>query len=303
MSLSGDSNSLIDMVDCSDLTFESMAQRGNPLQTPLPPQVQQFDVGNSDSAEQSRTHARQSARRSKSERLQGTKPRVKRRDRNLPLDLAASARSTSGSLNDADSSANLRKAPSAGRLITSGVDLLSDTPDGSPHGLRRQGSNRPPLPLMPAAAATPDASPNSTRRGPSASSVAVTSTASNPSIARLTQQQRQWERSPAPRAKDGAHRRTGSVRGLATGGGSLTGTPTLATARRSAYLDVPDGSVDDDSAGADEDSYRLRSFDTTRKGPLSSLSHLHFLSYASEILLFFLYIVGFLSTVTSFECL
>ena len=156
---------------------------------------------------------------------------------------------------------------------------------------------------MTAAAATPDASPNSTRRGPSASSVAVTSTASNPSIARLTQQQRQWERSPAPRAKDGAHRRTGSVRGLATGGGSLTGTPTLATARRSAYLDVPDGSVDDDSAGADEDSYRLRSFDTTRKGPLSSLSHLHFLSYASEILLFFLYIVGFLSTVTSFECL
>ena len=159
MSLSGDSNSLIDMVDCSDLTFESMAQRGNPLQTPLPPQVQQFDVGNSDSAEQSRTHARQSARRSKSERLQGTKPRVKRRDRNLPLDLAASARSTSGSLNDADSSANLRKAPSAGRLITSGVDLLSDTPDGSPHGLRRQAPTRPPLPLMPAAAGPPAPDP------------------------------------------------------------------------------------------------------------------------------------------------
>ena len=258
-----------------ELTFESMALRSNPSQL----------LGNRDSSSGSEECAenvwpakerdttkqttRQAARRSKSERLQGTKPRIKRRDRNMPLDLACANNNNSGSCGLTGSNADpngdnahnsfLRKAPSAGRLLNESYE----TPDGSPHGVRRQGStrNRPPLPSVSAVPAfgTPDASPSAIRKFNSPS---------HASISRLTQ--RNSERSLLsnrpkeswkPADASGSHRRTGSVRALANT--SATGTPNSIT-RRSAYLDVPD--TPDDDPGIDEDSYRLRSFDLTRKG-------------------------------------
>lgn len=209
---------------------------------------------------------RQAAHRSKSERLQGAKPRVKRRERNLPLDLAcANSGSVGGGLsNAANNNENadsyqtfLRKAPSAGRLLNDSYD----TPDGSPRVQRRPAASRPPLPSSVTSAATPDTSPSLARK-------LTGHSPSNPNITRLT---RNSERSPGNnvRSRDGLHRRTGSVRGS---GNNASGTPKGDTAsRRSAYLDIPDvpGAADDEHQTGhtvDEDSYRLRSFDLTRKG-------------------------------------
>ena len=257
----------------SDLTFEALAMKSNPFQTPLPPQqfaiVHRDSSSGSDTAEAAaaavKAKNRQSARRSKSERLQGSKPRVNRRDRNLPLDLANSnSGSVGGGLSSdpaADPYSYLRKAPSAGRLMAD--PSFNDTPDGSPRGLRRQGSSRPPLPSVALPASTPDTSPSLNRRLVSSASSTAFNSPSHPNINRLTQ--RGSERSPVSRTKEGCHRRAGSVR--LSGNSSATGTP-IAAGRRSTYLDVPDlpGPDDDSNGKADEDSYRLRSFDLTRKG-------------------------------------
>jgi len=142
--------------------------------------------------------SRQSARRSKSERLTGAKPRVKRRERDLPpLSLT---RTTSGS--------NMSDAA-----------VVNLTPEMSPSLLRR-----------------------ATVRG----------TASKAGGKRDSPQ--------AMRMREGSnHRRAGSVRLYGSTATPLCGSGPL---RRSTFLDVPD----DVDCDADDDSYRIRSFDTTRKG-------------------------------------
>lgn len=200
--------------------------------------------------------SRQSARRSKSERLQGDKPRVKRRDRDLQLNLT---RATSGSLatgltdagGDPNGQSLLRKAPSAGGTL---MNDSFDTPDGSPRLAARR--HRPPLGNAPASS-TPEMSPSLMRRA----TVNLPGSRSN-----LVRPNRN---SPVTRAKEGSsHRRAGSVR--AHGSNTLTGPGNgSAPLRRSTFLDVPDvpaAQDADNSANVDEDSYRLRSFDLTRKG-------------------------------------
>lgn len=137
--------------------------------------------------------SRVSARRSKSERLTGAKPRVKRRDALPPL--------------------NMTRA-------TSGADVTSDM---SPSLLRR---------------ATINAGPRT--------SAASRSKRDSPLAHRVTRE-------------TSSHRRAASVRVYGTAA-PLCGSGPL---RRSTFLDVPD---DLENTVDDEDSYRIRSFDTTRKG-------------------------------------
>lgn len=226
--------------------------------------------------------ARQSARRSKSERLQGAnKPRVKRRDLALDLD-----RANSGSLAGGLGSNNrgeqedayqsfLRKVPSVGAGLMN--DSFNDTPDGSPRlrsGIRQMtgSTSKPPLGsscnTVPAIS-TPDLSPSLIRRA-TVNSAGVRQGASG------SRSQLANRNSPqVGRAKDQPlNKRATSVRVHGSSGSSTLygNVVTNQSLRRSTFLDVPDspGNADDDGNGAtsnvDEDSYRLRSFDLTRKG-------------------------------------
>jgi len=142
--------------------------------------------------------SRVSARRSKSERITGAKPRVKRRDALPPLSMTRA---------------------------TSGADV-NVTPDMSPSLLRRATINA----------------------GPRLSSAAARPKRDSPLAHRVARE-------------TSAHRRAASVRVYGTAA-PLCGSGPL---RRSTFLDVPD---DGDPNIDDEDSYRIRSFDTTRKGLL-----------------------------------
>jgi len=147
--------------------------------------------------------SRVSARRCKSERLTGAKPRVKRRDALPPLSMT---RAISG----ADVNVNVN---------------VNVTPDMSPSLLRR---------------ATINAGP----RASAASRVKRDSPLAHRVVRGV---------------ETSAHRRAASVRVYGTAA-PLCGSGPL---RRSTFLDVPD---DVDNNVDDEDSYRIRSFDTTRKG-------------------------------------
>lgn len=235
--------------------------------------------------------ARQSARRSKSERLQGAnKPRVKRRDLALDLDRANSG-SLAGGLSGNSSKEQedayqsfLRKVPSVGAGLMN--DSFNDTPDGSPRlrSIRQTGMNtsKPPLGASSNAVpaiSTPDLSPSLIRRatvnsagvrtgsgGSGGGSRSQLANRNSPQVGRATKDQPLNKRATSVR-----------VHGASSSVSALYGTvvSTNQSFRRSTFLDVPDspGNGDDDMAGAssnvDEDSYRLRSFDLTRKGSFS----------------------------------
>ena len=102
------------------------------------------------------------ARRSQSCRVQGARPRVRRRDKKgEALDLADAA--STGCLTQGEPSYHpfLHKAPSCGKVFYQTVDgpvMQTYTPEGSPGGARR--ARRPPLPNV----GTPEDSPSLTRR-------------------------------------------------------------------------------------------------------------------------------------------
>lgn len=242
---------------------------------------------------------RQQARRSKSERLQGAnKPRVKRRGdaaagQQHPTDLnRANSGSVSGGLAAAGNGGSgqqqddfyyfqqqsgLRKVPSVGAALMN--DSFGDTPDGSPR--LRPVSSRPSGRLPPSLAAvpaisSPELSPSLIRRatvnsagvrsnrstaGPGQSTVSSNQQSGVSSSSRGSPVTRTKEYSPS---SSSSHKRTASVR---------------ASSRRSTYLDVPDtpSNNDDDKSllanPPDEDSYRLRSFDLTRKGTRRASKH------------------------------
>ena len=235
--------------------------------------------------------SRQNARRSKSERLQGAnKPRVKRRDLALDLDRANSG-SLAGGLSgngrdqqqpppEADVYQSfLRKVPSVGAGLMN--DSFNDTPDGSPRLRSIRPASKPPLAgagssHMPAIS-TPDLSPSLIRRA-TVNSAGVRSTGSRSQLANRNSPQ--ISRASNTKATDQPlNKRATSVRLHGTNNASLYGPSTTVSGnnpslRRSTFLDVPDSPTgcgeDDDSSRtnqqADEDSYRLRSFDLTRKG-------------------------------------
>ncbi|KAF0306712.1 Ras guanine nucleotide exchange factor L [Amphibalanus amphitrite] len=102
------------------------------------------------------------ARRSQSCRVQGARPRVRRRDKKgEALDLADAA--STGCLTQGEPSYHpfLHKAPSCGKVFYQTVDgtvMQTYTPEGSPGGARR--ARRPPLPNV----GTPEDSPALARR-------------------------------------------------------------------------------------------------------------------------------------------
>ena len=228
-------------------------------------------TNNSSSSARPGSKTRQNARRSKSERLQGAnKPRVKRRDLALDLDRANSG-SLAGGLASKDQEdpyqSFLRKVPSVGAGLMN--DSFNDTPDGSPR-LRpvRQPASlcKPPLgnsSNVPAIS-TPDLSPSLIRRA-TVNSAGVRTGGSRSQLAVRNSPQ-------VGRAKDQPlNKRATSVRvhGNNSSVSGLHGGSTNQSLRRSTFLDVPDSPGNDDDKGssnAEEDSYRLRSFDLTRKG-------------------------------------
>lgn len=209
---------------------------------------------------------RQNARRSKSERLQGAnKPRVKRRDLALDLDRANSG-SLAGGLSSKEPEdvyqSFLRKVPSVGAGLMN--DSFNDTPDGSPRLRSIRPATKPPLGAssnMPAIS-TPDLSPSLIRRA-TVNSAGVRSTGSRSQLANRNSPQISRASKDQPLNKRATSVRVHTSSSLHTNNQSL---------RRSTFLDVPDNDNDDDSRTnqADEDSYRLRSFDLTRKGKMSN---------------------------------
>ncbi|XP_057377784.1 uncharacterized protein LOC130699531 [Daphnia carinata] len=218
--------------------------------------------------------SRQNARRSKSERLQGAnKPRVKRRDLALDMDRANSGSLAGGLASNKDQEdpyqSFLRKVPSVGAGLMN--DSFNDTPDGSPRGLRsiRQsaGTAKPPLGAGSNAPAisTPDLSPSLIRRA------TVNPRTGGGSRSQLANRNSpQVGRPGCNSAKDQPlNKRATSVRVHGASSSSSAFHVANSSLRRSTFLDVPDSpSNDDDNAASnvDEDSYRLRSFDLTRKG-------------------------------------
>lgn len=179
----------------------------------------------------------------------------------------------------------LRKVPSVGAALMN--DSFGDTPDGSPR-LRpvssRPGGRLPPslaTANMAPAISSPELSPSLIRRATVNSAgvrsnrptTAQTSTASSGGSSigggGGSQSVSATRGSPVIRTKEYSpssslsHKRTASVR---------------ASSRRSTYLDVPEppSNCNDDDKNLlanppDEDSYRLRSFDLTRKGNVIQL--------------------------------
>ena len=204
--------------------------------------------------------ARQKAGRSKSERLTGAnKPRVTKRNREAQDLNRANSGSLAGGLvvaggRDDDYQSFIRKVPSVGAALMSDV---YDTPDGSPKLVARPVRNRPPPSGNVPAISTPELSPSLIRRatvnsaGRSANNIKAAGARNSPVI----------------RAKElSTNKRAASVR--VHGASSSLGFAN-SSLRRSTFLDVPDNPSNDDdgaSGNADEDSYRLRSFDLTRKG-------------------------------------
>lgn len=234
--------------------------------------------------------ARQNARRSKSERLQGAnKPRVKRRDLALDLDRANSG-SLAGGLGSNSSKEQedayqsfLRKVPSVGAGLMN--DSFNDTPDGSPRlrSIRQTGisTSKPPLGASSNAVpaiSTPDLSPSLIRRATVNSAGVRTGSGGSGGGSRSQLANRNSPQVGRASKDQPLNKRATSVRvhGASSSVSTLYGpVVTSQSFRRSTFLDVPDspGNGDDDIAGAssnvDEDSYRLRSFDLTRKGDLS----------------------------------
>jgi len=211
--------------------------------------------------------ARQKAGRSKSERIQGAnKPRItKRRDIQMdPLNRANSG-SLAGGLSGKDECDFMRKVPSVGTAL-----MNDDTPDGSPRlsgrSMRPPFSSRPPMSgsNVPSIS-TPELSPSLIRRATVNS--AGRSTGTSPRPATTTTRS-----SPVSRAKEQSmNKRAASVR-VHGASSSLMSNTNNSSIRRSTYLDVPDCPGEDDGsngANVDEDSYRLRSFDLTRKGMIT----------------------------------
>jgi hypothetical protein len=229
---------------------------------------------------------RQNARRSKSERLQGAnKPRVKRRDLALDLDRANSG-SLAGGLTgnkeqDDPYQSFLRKVPSVGAGLMNDSSF-NDTPDGSPRGLRslRQsaGNSKPPLGVSSnvPAISTPDLSPSLIRRATVNSAGvqrAIGASGSRSQLANRNSPQvgRPGGNSTSANKDQSLNKRANSVRAHGASNSSSFSAfhVTNSSLRRSTYLDVPDspGNDEDNATGnVDEDSYRLRSFDLTRKG-------------------------------------
>lgn len=229
---------------------------------------------------------RQNARRSKSERLQGAnKPRVKRRDLALDLDRANSG-SLAGGLTgnkeqDDPYQSFLRKVPSVGAGLMNDSSF-NDTPDGSPRGLRslRQsaGTSKPPLGVSSnvPAISTPDLSPSLIRRATVNSAGvqrAIGASGSRSQLANRNSPQvgRPGGNSTSANKDQPLNKRANSVRAHGASNSSSFSAfhVTNSSLRRSTYLDVPDspGNDEDNATGnVDEDSYRLRSFDLTRKG-------------------------------------
>lgn len=222
--------------------------------------------------------ARQKAGRSKSERLQGAnKPRItKRRDQAQDLNRANSG-SLAGGLGitgkEEDYQSFMRKVPSVGAALMS--DLHNDTPDGSPRLTAKpvRPSARPPTSSntnVPAIS-TPELSPSLIRRATVNS--AGRAAGGTPRPAGSSGGSRN---SPVTRAKDlSTNKRATSVR--MHGASSSLASGNNSSLRRSTFLDVPDspGNEEDGQASGniDEDSYRLRSFDLTRKGTTRFLDH------------------------------
>ena len=186
----------------------------------------------------------------------------------------------------------LRKVPSVGAALMN--DSFGDTPDGSPR--LRLVSSRPGGRLPPSLAAanmapaisSPELSPSLIRRAtvnsagvrsnrnPTGAMSSVTASSGGSTASGGAGQTASATRgSPVIRTKEyspssSSHKRTASVR---------------ASSRRSTYLDVPEppsNSCNDDDKSLlanppDEDSYRLRSFDLTRKGTVPTC-HLRQLS-------------------------
>lgn len=218
--------------------------------------------------------SRQSARRSKSERLQGAnKPRVKRRDLALDLDRANSGSLAGGLTGNKDHEdayqSFLRKVPSVGAGLMNDSSF-NDTPDGSPRGMRsiRQSvsTSKPPLGASSnvPAISTPDLSPSLIRRA-----TVNQRTAGSGSRSQLVNRNSpQVGRPGLNNTKDQPlNKRATSVR--VHGASSSAFHVANSSLRRSTFLDVPDSPGNDDDNAAnnvDEDSYRLRSFDLTRKG-------------------------------------
>lgn len=240
------------------------------------PEVRREVITNYNSSNSARPggKTRQNARRSKSERLQGAnKPRVKRRDLALDMDRANSGSLAGGLASNKDQEdpyqSFLRKVPSVGAGLMN--DSFNDTPDGSPR-LRSTRPpagtlSKPPLGANVPAISTPDLSPSLIRRatvnsagarqtgGGSRSQLA---NRNSPQVGRSVKDQPLNKRATSVRV----HGASSSVSGLHGGANQ--------SLRRSTFLDVPDspGNNEDDngSSNVDEDSYRLRSFDLTRKG-------------------------------------
>uniref|UniRef100_A0A0P6DKV1 Ras-related protein Rab-44 n=1 Tax=Daphnia magna TaxID=35525 RepID=A0A0P6DKV1_9CRUS len=220
--------------------------------------------------------SRQSARRSKSERLQGAnKPRVKRRDL-LDLDRANSgslAGGLAGNKEHEDAYQSfLRKVPSVGAGLMNDSSF-NETPDGSPRGLRsiRQSAStaKPPLGAGSNAPAisTPDLSPSLIRRA----TVNQRTAGGGGSRSQLANRNSpQVGRPGCNSTKDQPlNKRATSVRVHGASSSSSAFHVANSSLRRSTFLDVPDSPGNDDDNAAsnvDEDSYRLRSFDLTRKG-------------------------------------
>ncbi|KAI9557961.1 hypothetical protein GHT06_014713 [Daphnia sinensis] len=237
------------------------------------PEVRREVITNSGRPGPAGSKSRQSARRSKSERLQGAnKPRVKRRDLALDLDRANSgslAGGLAGNKEHEDGHQSfLRKVPSVGAGLMNDSSF-NETPDGSPRGLRsiRQsaGTAKPPLGAGSNAPAisTPDLSPSLIRRA------TVNQRTAGGSRSQLANRNSpQVGRPGCNSAKDQPlNKRATSVR--VHGASSSAFHVANSSLRRSTFLDVPDspGNEDDNAASnVDEDSYRLRSFDLTRKG-------------------------------------
>lgn len=230
---------------------------------------------------------RQNARRSKSERLQGAnKPRVKRRDLALDLDRANSGSLAGGLTGNKEQEdpyqSFLRKVPSVGAGLMNDSSF-NDTPDGSPRGLRSNrpsaGTSKPPLGVSSnvPAISTPDLSPSLIRRATVNSAGvqrAIGGSGSRSQLANRNSPQVGRPGGGSTAAKDQPlNKRATSVRVHGAGNSSSISAfhVTNASLRRSTYLDVPDSPGNDEenaTGNVDEDSYRLRSFDLTRKGSI-----------------------------------
>ena len=241
---------------------------------------------------------RQNARRSKSERLQGAnKPRVKRRDLALDLDRANSGSLAGGLAGNKEQEdpyqSFLRKVPSVGAGLMNDSSY-NDTPDGSPRGLRslRQsaGTSKPPLGASSnvPAISTPDLSPSLIRRATVNSAGAQRVTGGSGSRSQLANRNSPQVGRPGGSSSTAAkdqplNKRATSVRVHGAGNSSSFSAfhATNSSLRRSTFLDVPDSPGNDDdnaTSNVDEDSYRLRSFDLTRKGSIFLLFSVAFFS-------------------------